>query len=298
MTELTQMYTSIDNESDDTWYKIRRCCTATPKFFILIGLAMICMIVIVLTSRDVDHSQLVNISDSSPESVNYRSFPRKIMFMRHGEKLPTDTYNLATQGYLRAVMYPIFFDNPPSPLIERPDAIFAPNPCDSHIASGRSIKGDRGFETAVPLIISSRIPFNNNFCANDHLGVINALSSIDLNNKVVAVFWEHTTIPDLVDALGAHFVNSWDWNPTLTGNTAYSEILYNMSWIVDRKDETFTLSVMKTFDVPHQDQSYGYSHSATSGLDTAIYQAIHEGKLINTTDTIHFKRSWIRYQSQ
>ena len=122
--------------------------------------------------------------------------PAQVIIIRHGEKPPSGP-DLDEQGYARAQALVGFFQNNPAVTqFGTPAAIYAMDP-----------KGPNGsmraIETVTPLAQALGQSIDTDYKRKDIPQLVqDILGNPAYDGKMVLICWEHSVIPDIVDAFG------------------------------------------------------------------------------------------------
>jgi hypothetical protein len=137
-------------------------------------------------------------------SINAFAFPNKIMIVRHGDKLmQTDPGpTLSPKGQSRAMALALYY----LPKFGEPDFIFAADPVQA-IGKNSSI---RELQTIAPLanLMAAKhpdtgFPIMHPYGSSDYKKLANDFLHNKLyDGKNIIVCWNHTSIPQLANALG------------------------------------------------------------------------------------------------
>ncbi len=136
-----------------------------------------------------------------------------IVFVRHGEKPAGGLGQLDCQGLNRALALPAVIQRD----FGRPDAIFAPNPADAKIDSGKSYDYIRPLATIEPTAIALGMPVDTSIGVADWAALGRMLQTARYARALVVVAWEHSDIVKLARALVAShggdpaIVPAWDY---------------------------------------------------------------------------------------
>jgi hypothetical protein len=136
-----------------------------------------------------------------------------IVFIRHGEKPAGGLGQLDCQGLNRALALPAVIQR----AFGRPDAIFAPDPADAKIDSGKSYDYIRPLATIEPTAIALGMPVDTSIGVADWAALGRVLQTAPYANALVIVAWEHSDIVKMVRALVASHggdpaaVPDWDY---------------------------------------------------------------------------------------
>ncbi len=155
--------------------------------------------------------------------------PAQVIIIRHGEKPPSGP-DLDEQGYARAQALVGFFQNNPAVTqFGTPAAIYAMDP-----------KGPNGsmraIETVTPLAQALGQSIDTDYKRKDIPQLVqDILGNPAYDGKMVLICWEHSVIPDIVDAFG------WTSAPQSWAGSSFDR-----AWVLD-----FTGSQVTGFtDVP------------------------------------------------
>ncbi len=136
-----------------------------------------------------------------------------IVFVRHGEKPAGGLGQLDCQGLNRALALPAVIRRD----FGRPDAIFAPDPADAKLDSGKSYDYIRPLATIEPTAIALGMPVDTSIGVADWAALGRVLQTAPYANALVVVAWEHSDIVKLARAIvAAHggdpaVVPEWDY---------------------------------------------------------------------------------------
>jgi hypothetical protein len=136
-----------------------------------------------------------------------------IVFLRHGEKPQGGLGQLDCQGLNRALALPAVIARQ----FGRPDAIFAPDPADAKIDSGKSYDYVRPLATIEPTAIALGMPVDTSIGVADWQALGRVLQTAPYRHALVLVAWEHKDIVMLARALltqhggRASDVPDWDY---------------------------------------------------------------------------------------
>ena len=136
-----------------------------------------------------------------------------IVLIRHGEKPAGGLGQLDCQGLNRALALPAVIQR----AFGRPAAIFAPDPADPKIDSGKSYDYIRPLATIEPTAIALGMPVDTSIGVADWQKLSQTLQTAPYRNALVLVAWEHSDIVKLARALMAQHggsasdVPDWDY---------------------------------------------------------------------------------------
>lgn len=181
-------------------------------------------------------------------SANCFAIPKRIIIVRHGDKLPQELSGqaLSVKGHVRAIALAFYILKK----YGEPDYLIATDPSDKK-EKNSSI---RELETLAPLanMLQEKHPdFNveisHPYESSDYSNLAKEiLEKEKYNNKTVLICWSHGKIPDLAVKLGIrNRPNDWDDNDF---DSVY-ELYYDES------------GEMKEFNILHQQYPISYSGS-------------------------------------
>ncbi len=136
------------------------------------------------------------------------SFPKTIVFLRHGEKpagTPEDPDfgHLNHKGLRRALKVPFVIKKK----FGKPDYIFSPKinvdkkPPSKFMLNAPNIditSQQRAFETAMPSLVHFNVPLVDKYKENDFDGLYGALKLFPSSTKLVVLFWEHKNMAKFI----------------------------------------------------------------------------------------------------
>ncbi len=135
-----------------------------------------------------------------------------IVLIRHGEKPARGLGQLDCQGLNRALALPAVIQRE----FGKPAAIFAPNPADAKIDSGKSYDYIRPLATIEPTAIALGMPVDTSIGVADWQKLGQTLQTAPYRNALVLVAWEHSDIVNLARALmtqhSGHASDVPDWD--------------------------------------------------------------------------------------
>ena len=181
---------------------------------------------------------------------------KRVILVRHGEKARrSDNYGLSAAGYLRAALFPLFFNlTTATQFNDRAlGAIYAKR-SDSVSPSTRPI------ETMVPLAIDRSLDISDHFAVTEGAALMRRilLGTAADDDRIALICWEHRAIPSMLSGVGATTVVSWSTDPTAP---SMEDDLFDVAWIVDFVPSaaapsvsatlvgSATLTVLRTFGV-------------------------------------------------
>ena len=136
-----------------------------------------------------------------------------IVFVRHGEKPAGGLGQLDCEGLNRSLALPAVIARE----FGKPAAIFAPDPADAKLDSGKSYDYIRPLATIEPTAIALGMPVDTSIGVKDWAALGQTLQTAPYHNALVLVAWEHSNIVKLARALmtqhggRASDVPDWDY---------------------------------------------------------------------------------------
>ena len=125
------------------------------KIYILLVILLLIILIVYLLYRLTKHN---NVSESTITSAI--NFPKQIIFIRHGEKIESDSINLSGLGEAHANCWMNFFTNYLPTGINNIDSIYA-------MKQSKSNSSNRPIETITPLASKLGIKINSSYLRQD-----------------------------------------------------------------------------------------------------------------------------------
>ena len=184
-----------------------------------------------------------------------QAWPKKVVFIRHGEKPPRaeDDGALSAAGRTHAQDWAEFFTtarkrkyDPVGPLVGADVALFAMKQTSGARSSGQAYS-NRPFQTISPLADKLGVAISADYTVDQVAEVAASVAQCGAS-KVALVCWEHKAIPHIVNemfiSLGSR--RSWTrgspqalfWDRSFKGSD--NSIDYDTVWVLDPQKRTLT----------------------------------------------------------